>query len=139
MFPFKYKGVSYSKCTTVESDNDVPWCAIDIQPNTEVPQDGKHWGDCEFDCPGGGKKKIRMKIYILHDIYESVHVLIILLEYPCDEQQLFNIRGKCVAQAEERIRIARPYAHEFRSGLNDTNTVRKCSEEHPYGIYFGFI
>ena len=83
------------------------------------------------------RKKIRMKIYILHDIYESVHlyyVLIIPLEYPCDEQQLFNIRGKCVAQAEERIRIARPYAHEFRSGLNDTTTVRKCSEEHPYGI-----
>ena len=54
VFPFKYKGVTYNKCTTVDSDNNKSWCAYDIQPNTEVPQDGKHWGDCNYDCPGGG-------------------------------------------------------------------------------------
>ena len=54
MFPFKYKGTAYEKCTTTDSDNKKPWCAYDIQPGTEVPQDGKHWGDCNPDCPGGG-------------------------------------------------------------------------------------
>ena len=56
IFPFIYKGQTYEKCTTVDSDNEKPWCAYDIQPGTEVPQDGKHWGDCNFDCPGGGMR-----------------------------------------------------------------------------------
>ena len=61
VFPFKYKGKTYEKCTTVDSDNEKPWCAYDIQPGTEVPQDGKHWGDCNFDCPGGGKQNDRLQ------------------------------------------------------------------------------
>ena len=66
--------MAYSKCTTVESDNNVPWCAIDIQPNTEVPQDGKHWGDCEFDCPGGGKKNEKNTNHItIHAQYFDWH------------------------------------------------------------------
>ena len=43
------------------------------------------------------------------------------------------MRGKCVNQRQQLIRIARPYAHEFRSGLNDTKPIKKCSEEPPYG------
>ena len=62
VFPFKYKGKTYEKCTTVDSENNKAWCAYDIQPGTEVPQDGKHWGDCNFDCPGGGSLKDKTTI-----------------------------------------------------------------------------
>ena len=55
VFPFKYKGKTHEKCTKVDSDNGKSWCAYDIQPGTEVPQDGKHWGDCNDDCPGAGR------------------------------------------------------------------------------------
>ena len=54
VFPFLYKGKSYRKCTTDFSENGRSWCAIDIQPLTEVPEDGLHWGDCEQHCPGAG-------------------------------------------------------------------------------------
>jgi len=106
VFPFKYKGKTYEKCTQADSDNGKSWCAYDIQPGTEVPQDGKHWGDCNHDCPGA--------------------------EFECEKGQLFNIRGKCVSEREQLIRIARPYAHTFRSGLNDTKPIKKCSEEPAY-------
>jgi len=106
VFPFKYKGKTYQKCTKVDSDNGKSWCAFDIRPGTEVPQDGKHWGDCNEDCPGA--------------------------DFECNEQMLINIRGTCVSASEQNIRIARPYAHEFRSGLNVTTPVRKCSQEPPY-------
>ena len=55
------------------------------------------------------------------------------LEFECEKGQLFNIRGKCVSEREQLIRIARPYAHTFRSGLNDTKPIKKCSEEPAYG------
>lgn len=50
VFPFKYQGHTYKKCTEGDSNNGKAWCAYDIQPGTEVPQDGKHWGDCSGDC-----------------------------------------------------------------------------------------
>lgn len=106
VFPFKYKNETHNKCTTADSDNNKPWCAYDIQPNTEVPQDGKHWGDCNYDCPGGDSE--------------------------CDENQLFNVRGKCVPKMQEVVRIARPFTHNFRAGLTDTKPIKKCSEEGPY-------
>ena len=55
------------------------------------------------------------------------------VESECDETQLFNTRGKCVPKMQEVVRIARPYAHNFRSGLNGTKTIKKCSEEGVYG------
>ena len=54
IFPFLYKGQSYEKCTSDFSENGKPWCAINIQPLTEVPEDGFHWGDCSENCPGAG-------------------------------------------------------------------------------------
>merc|ERR1712018_65208 len=46
VFPFKYNGKTYNKCTSVESD--VPWCA------TQVGRDGTvitgQWGDCGQAC-----------------------------------------------------------------------------------------
>ena len=56
VFPFKYRGVSYDKCTKTDSDSNTKWCALDIQPNTEVSEDGKHWGVCEYGCSGVGEK-----------------------------------------------------------------------------------
>jgi len=106
VFPFKYKGVTYEKCTKVDSNNGKAWCAFNIQPGTVVPQDGKHWGDCNQDCPGA--------------------------DFECNKNDLINIRGTCVPAIQQNIRIARPYAHEFRSGLTDTKPARKCSEEPPY-------
>ena len=32
VFPFKYLGVEYSQCTTVDSENGAPWCAVDVSP-----------------------------------------------------------------------------------------------------------
>ena len=55
------------------------------------------------------------------------------LEFECERSQLVNIRGKCVEKRQQLIRIARPYAHEFRLGLNDTKPIKKCSQEPPYG------
>ena len=54
VFPFTFKGKSYNNCTTVDSISGKAWCAVDIQPFTEVPHDGLHWGDCESHCPGAG-------------------------------------------------------------------------------------
>ena len=30
IFPFLYLGVEHSQCTTVDSDNGAPWCAVDV-------------------------------------------------------------------------------------------------------------
>ena len=30
VFPFKYNGVEYNECTTQDSDNGAPWCAVDV-------------------------------------------------------------------------------------------------------------
>ena len=54
VFPFLYQGKSYSKCTTDFSENSKAWCAFNIQPNSEVPEDGLHWDDCEPHCPVAG-------------------------------------------------------------------------------------
>ena len=35
VFPFKYSGVEYSQCTTVDSENGAPWCAVDVSPQPQ--------------------------------------------------------------------------------------------------------
>ena len=54
IFPFTFFGVTYTKCTTYESPENVPWCS------TEVDDDGFHikgnWGDCSDECPIEGKR-----------------------------------------------------------------------------------
>ena len=30
VFPFKYNDVEYNSCTTADSDNGSPWCAVDV-------------------------------------------------------------------------------------------------------------
>ena len=47
IFPFKYEGFTYHKCSQVQSDK--PWCS------TKVDENGTHvkgnWGDCASNCP----------------------------------------------------------------------------------------
>ena len=49
MFPFTFRGRSYSSCTAAESVNGAAWCATEVDsagavvPNT--------WQDCELECP----------------------------------------------------------------------------------------
>lgn len=45
VFPFTYKGQTYSACTDVENDG-VPWCATTNKFAKEL-----HWGVCAEDCP----------------------------------------------------------------------------------------
>ena len=30
VFPFKYNGEEYNQCITVDSENEVPWCAVQV-------------------------------------------------------------------------------------------------------------
>lgn len=50
VFPFKYKGKKYSKCTKDESVNGMPWCATKVDRSGKVVN-GK-WEDCKEGCPG---------------------------------------------------------------------------------------
>jgi len=61
VFPFKYKGKLYNECTADHSVNSKAWCAFNIQPSSEVPEDGLHWGDCKDHCPGAISGKSRTK------------------------------------------------------------------------------
>ena len=49
--PFIYKGIQYTGCTSVDSDDGKTWCSI------KVDKEGKHvnqkglWGHCNSMCP----------------------------------------------------------------------------------------
>jgi len=45
IFPFTFRGKTYSKCTADHSANEVEWCATEVKPDGEVI-DGQ-WGDCD--------------------------------------------------------------------------------------------
>ena len=49
-------GETYNKCTYADTNNQRAWCAYNIEPNSEVPTDGLHWGDCQRKCSNPGKK-----------------------------------------------------------------------------------
>ena len=36
IFPFKYKGIEYTGCTTAESENGHAWCAYQVQPGRTI-------------------------------------------------------------------------------------------------------
>ena len=52
VFPFTNDGVTYTACTTDNSDDGVPWCS------TRVDSRGIHrlgnWGHCNAECPVEG-------------------------------------------------------------------------------------
>eukprot|EP00090_Calanus_glacialis_P046480 TRINITY_DN9154_c0_g1_i1.p1 TRINITY_DN9154_c0_g1~~TRINITY_DN9154_c0_g1_i1.p1 ORF type:complete len:403 (-),score=92.87 TRINITY_DN9154_c0_g1_i1:93-1301(-) len=50
IFPFKYAGSTYDKCTARDSDAGQPWCATEIDEEGYVVDNA--WGDCLEGCPG---------------------------------------------------------------------------------------
>ena len=67
VFPFKYKGETYNKCTDAGSDNGATWCATEVRDGydsvehdndvfEQVDDDGEvvrnTWQDCQDGCPG---------------------------------------------------------------------------------------
>jgi hypothetical protein len=48
VFPFKYEGVRYDECTTVETEGGSSWCSVETDKggNTVKGQ----WGNCDPDC-----------------------------------------------------------------------------------------
>jgi len=50
VFPFKYREVTYDKCTSRDSDNGQPWCATEVDDEGYVVDNA--WGDCLEGCPG---------------------------------------------------------------------------------------
>ena len=68
MFPFRYDGVDYNECTSVDAANPGNvWCATEVARefnNTVI--DGR-WGDCAESCPGASK---------LSNIVENIVVIV---------------------------------------------------------------
>ena len=51
MFPFTYKGVTHSSCTTVEESEGRDWCSTRVDPaGNHVAGEG-NWGLCAPHCP----------------------------------------------------------------------------------------
>jgi len=50
IFPFKYAGTTYDKCTPRDSDSGQPWCATELDREGYVVDNA--WGDCLEGCPG---------------------------------------------------------------------------------------
>ena len=49
VFPFTYRGRSYSSCTTAESVNGAAWCATEVDSAGAVVH--SKWQDCKPECP----------------------------------------------------------------------------------------
>jgi len=113
IFPFKYKGKSYSSCTKVDSANGAGWCATQVDRAGQVVRN--RWEDCGLGCPG----------------MEEWDTAI-----PCDDLFLFNVAGRCISNTSavslERklVRSAIPVQLDFEpSGqqsapICDKSTIR---------------
>ena len=49
VFPFSFRGRSYSSCTAAESVNGAAWCATQVDSAGAVVTNT--WQDCELECP----------------------------------------------------------------------------------------
>ena len=54
MFPFKFSGNTYNKCTTAGNDpgDDTLWCSTKVDPSGNHVDSGGHYGTCGSNCPG---------------------------------------------------------------------------------------
>ena len=50
VFPFRYSGKVYNKCTYVDSGNGDPWCSTKTDSNDNHAGYG-NWGYCNSHCP----------------------------------------------------------------------------------------
>ena len=84
MFPFRYDGVDYNECTSVDAANPGNvWCATEVARefnNTVI--DGR-WGDCAESCPGASKFRIDALhgYWIFFFLYLNIDFLLTLLYY----------------------------------------------------------
>merc|ERR1712079_404793 len=74
IFPFKFKGKTYTSCTTAESVNGAAWCATKVDSDDNVVRN--FWKDCEEGCPG-------------MELGATVP--------PCTSDGLFNVAGRCIS------------------------------------------
>jgi len=56
VFPFNYKGVSYSNCTTVEDTK--LWCSTKTDANDDHISGVDAWGYCDDSCSGSGSPTV---------------------------------------------------------------------------------
>ena len=49
IFPFKYEGQKFDRCTSVDTEDGSLWCATEVDKDGNV-LDGR-WGDCNENCP----------------------------------------------------------------------------------------
>jgi len=50
IFPFTYKGETFSSCTSTGSENGAAWCAVEVDQEGEVVKNA--WEDCQENCKG---------------------------------------------------------------------------------------
>ncbi len=50
IFPFKFNGETYNKCTDVNDPDDRLWCSTKIDDSGNHVQSGGFWGHCGQDC-----------------------------------------------------------------------------------------
>ena len=61
IFPFKFKNVMYTKCTSDHLKSGRPWCAIGLTRGAVTNH--KQWGYCDDECPGSSMFVHRVGIF----------------------------------------------------------------------------
>ena len=50
VFPFKYGGQTFNRCTSTDAETGSVWCATKVDDEGVVVEG--RWGDCSEGCPG---------------------------------------------------------------------------------------
>ncbi len=56
VFPFKYGGQTFNRCTSTDAEAGSVWCATEVDEKGEVIDN--RWGNCDIGCPGASKSSI---------------------------------------------------------------------------------
>ncbi len=59
VFPFKYAGQTFDRCTSTDAAPGAVWCATEVDEDGVVVDD--RWGDCNEGCPGASEYYIRAR------------------------------------------------------------------------------
>ena len=86
VFPFVYKNIVYSTCTTVDTSNNKAWCATHpAKPGDTVALHiAPHWADCEDQCQNSCSRSedCSKNSFCHYDMY-------------CQAELCSNTRDKC--------------------------------------------
>ena len=58
VFPFKYGGQTFNRCTSTDAETGSVWCATKVDDEGVVVEG--RWGDCSEGCPGASEYKNKM-------------------------------------------------------------------------------